>query len=296
MLSNQQKCGSCQDVKRSVQVIWKYNGTAYLKDADLSTPFDIHYDSLEQGSGRQIRNSSNPVESLSIMNCTIPVLNNEILKHFPNLKTLNCMDNTIDEISEDAFEASKGIGRIVFENCKIKRIAENAFNTNQALGTIELRNNLIQELPKKIFYHLINLTRLDLTGNKLNEIDEDIFKHLYKLCQLYVNDNNLLKLNLEKVFNYSPMLHTIGLNGNNFCFDDLLKMIKLKNKLRKSFGSTAKPKERKRDHPILLIEGVECVDEETFAQLVAERKLKQANEQLVRDFGSALNFDGDNRN
>lgn len=260
------------------------SGVAMIINADLSSPSDIRFE-IEN------RDNYHEISRLSIKDTFIPVLNNEILKHFPNLQTISCSNCTIKEISNDAFHALKYLEEIDFQGCKIQAIAENAFNTNQALEKINLNSNLLENLPKTLFYHLVNLQILDLSDNKLKEIDVDGFKHLYKLQYLSVNDNFLLEFNLKKVFEYSPFLRTVGIYGNAFHFDSLLNMIKLKNKFGISLLRNTNDK-RARDYPVLLIGGIDCVDEETFAKLVAKRDLEDAG-QLVKDFDLKLKFDED---
>lgn len=271
------------------------DSSAYIKNINLTEVTDVKF---------EIAEPETQVTELKIENSIIPILSNDIFKHFPDLLAVDLSYCTIGEIGEDAFSGSKNITKINLDGCKLQKITENAFNMNpllviislghnnlkmlhentfnrnQGLKHIDLQNNRLETLPKELFYHLVELETLYLCANKLYNIDVDCFKHLYHLKKLGVLKTDLIDFNFEKLLHYSPMLDTTALRQNDFHFDRLLEIVKLMKK-HKIESFDCGNYNRTIDYPTLHIEGIDCVSAKMHKKLVEKRKLGQDEKNLV---------------
>ena len=191
--------------------------------------------------------SGNPMMSLQSIDNAEEVekltMRNGILEQFQGenyigLSYLDLSNNSIYELSVDAFTNIQDLEYIDLSRNKLKSIHGSIFANNSRLQKIILDHNQLYTLPEFVngeifetymfscgsceleeikdetFHQMTGLVILMLTNNRIGNLNPEMFKYLPSLSVLDVSYNMIISLQTD-VFRHTVSLSTVNIAGNS---------------------------------------------------------------------------------
>lgn len=133
-------------------------------------------------------------------------------KKMLQLEVLDLSQNSIEEISYEAFYDLEKVKEIILKKNQLKSFHWKTFLNNPSLDKIDLSFNQIKPIELNNLRN-INVQKLYLNNNQLNSIPDNSFHEMESLMSISINDNNLEVLN-SSTFMKNPELTTIYASDN----------------------------------------------------------------------------------
>ncbi|XP_073718768.1 leucine-rich repeat LGI family member 2b [Misgurnus anguillicaudatus] len=111
------------------------------------------------------RSIPSDINSLSIVNCSFPEIQEAMFSLMPSLQLLLLSSNSFSAIKEDAFSGLPHLEYLFIEGNNIEDISKYAFRGLRDVTHLSLANNNLKTLPRGLFSDLRSLIELDLRGN-----------------------------------------------------------------------------------------------------------------------------------
>lgn len=183
------------------------------------------------------------VTSLEASDNKISVLSDDVLKVFPNLKSLTMRKNEIRNVDNSLCHADKAkLERLILSYNKINDLAwlKKCASLRQ-LNYLDISENKLTNgvMVDDLFQKLGNLRTLLLEGLQIHTIERKAFSGLYLLKELDLDNNQLTFIPSDALIN-TPNIKILSLNGNlitriepnTFSSMKKLQSIELSNLLR----------------------------------------------------------------
>jgi len=125
------------------------------------------------------------------------VLNEAILKPFPNLMSLNFSYSHVFQLDSNALTHTPLLERLILTGNNIRQLSSDCFQNLTRLHTFHASFDeglVMNSLPKNLFAPLISLTEVDLSGGYLKYIHPNTFQNNSKLKVIKLNNNKLATL------------------------------------------------------------------------------------------------------
>ncbi|XP_034442536.1 leucine-rich repeat LGI family member 2-like [Hippoglossus hippoglossus] len=117
------------------------------------------------GPAHMPRTIPSDINSLSMVNGSIPEITEGMFALMPSLQLLLLNANSLTTIKDDAFSGLPHLEYLFIEGNKIETITKNALRGLRDLTHLSLANNKMRFLPRDLFFDLDSLLELDLRGN-----------------------------------------------------------------------------------------------------------------------------------
>jgi Leucine-rich repeat (LRR) protein len=114
----------------------------------------------------------------------------EVVRQFPNLKTLDLSLNMIVALDADAFSGLQHLSTLRLEDNSISRLADLVFASAPRLEIVNLSGNLVSNLTARTFEGAANVKALRLDSNDISDV-EGIFHAMDRLTWLNVSGNKV---------------------------------------------------------------------------------------------------------
>ena len=164
------------------------------------------------------------LEELSLGNCGLPYLRQELLIAMKNLRRIYLWGNGFKEIPYGIFLGTPYLEELYLWGNNIEHLDENMFTGLSNLRRLDLDRNKIIEIRNNTFKRLPSLQVLHLGENQVFSLYKHTFRHLQKLKVLNLDKNRLTYV-WPKAFHGLGRLVSLGLNNNqiNFITDGTFK-------------------------------------------------------------------------
>ncbi|XP_017017630.3 insulin-like growth factor-binding protein complex acid labile subunit [Drosophila kikkawai] len=136
-----------------------------------------------------------------------------VLKHSPNLHTLDLANCSSGELHADDLSALPNLGYLHLRGGHLPELSDGLFAKLPDLKVLELGGNAISRIPATTFRGLFKLWLLGLQDNNISALPDAIFLQLRKLLHLDLGNNQIETLQ-EGIFAGSPRLQILLLHGN----------------------------------------------------------------------------------
>lgn len=181
-----------------------------------------------------ILNDAVSLETLSVSNNQISMINGDSFTHTPNLQSLDLSRNKITEIREGTFEALYELRFLNLGSNKILQLdAAETFADLTNLETLTLGGNDLSYLSSGIFANLTSLKQLMLNNTKISSIDSDIFTELRSLEVLDLAGNELSEIP-QGCLPTPGSIITLNLDNNKFTSTEDISLANQPNMLSMS--------------------------------------------------------------
>ena len=120
--------------------------------------------------------------------------NKELSKVFENLKTLNILEmssNNLTFIDDETFKGLTSLTHMDLTNNNLKNITINSFSHSSRLRSLFLENNFIAEINPEFFKKNLFLSFLSFKNNSIRYIRNGDFLYLSSLSSLDLSNNNI---------------------------------------------------------------------------------------------------------
>ncbi|KAH8247234.1 hypothetical protein KR038_000738, partial [Drosophila bunnanda] len=136
-----------------------------------------------------------------------------VLRHSPNLHTLDLGNCSSDDLHADDLSALPNLGYLHLRGGHLPELSDGLFAKLPDLKVLELGGNAISRIPDTTFRGLFKLWLLGLQDNNITTLPDGIFLQLRKLLHLDLGNNRIETLQ-EGIFAGSPRLQILLLHGN----------------------------------------------------------------------------------
>lgn len=156
------------------------------------------------------------IESVHVLNSSIPTLTNVFCDTFPNLLQLSIAGQNILEIQKDALDFCTEMTGLSLYGNNIRTLPVELFSRTRNLESIILGRNQITSLDVNLLVNLPLLHALDLQYNNLGSFSPEILRNNNNLAYLLLNGNRLKQLDGRKLIGYVSDVDSIFLEDNDF--------------------------------------------------------------------------------
>ena len=177
------------------------------------------------------------VKSFDLSHNMLTDLKDFIFKEYRILETVYLHDNSIKSVDSRAFYGLANLKIVDMSGNHLQFINSFIFSDNPALQTVSLKRNQLLRYPDSSpILASISITSLDLSGCSLTLVNIDTFSQLPNLRMLNLNSNNLREFNPD-ILNTLTEIRNVDLGNNNWkCDCNIVEVLNLLSKRRKSRG------------------------------------------------------------
>lgn len=241
--------------------------------------------------GRFIPVSDSPfiVKEFEIRNSTVKLLTPDICRQFPNIEKFTASEVGIETLDEDTFKDCHNLREIRILRNNIKRFERNLFNRNTNLELLYFGINQLTQIPSELFQNLNKLEDLGFASMKFDKFPKNVFEDLRNLKVLWVYHDALLDLDAEDILRAMPRLEKIYLRDNDFKCTRLRTILDLFKSRNVTLDKTIwEGNERVRDYTVSYVEGIECIDDAIYDDIVKRRNVSGEDKPLGNRFDDMM--------
>ncbi|XP_045777404.1 protein artichoke-like [Maniola jurtina] len=173
---------SCNDIEHIEGGAFRTTNISYFDVQNNHISGSIDYDTFLGISG----------ESLDLSNGQLTVLGDKAFSSLSShLKYLNISNNSIENITESAFQSLQKLSKL---DLSFNNLIDIDFNTSDLIELTEyyLQSNNIKKITPNMFRNMTSLVKLDMSQNKIVDVDLNSFTELINLNALDISSNNFV--------------------------------------------------------------------------------------------------------
>ncbi|XP_078489178.1 uncharacterized protein LOC100181791 [Ciona intestinalis] len=147
----------------------------------------------------------------------------EVLRHLPNLKSLEVEHANLQTLSISTFQGNPLLQRLSLSNNNLSRVNEDLFIKQRNLLSLNLANNRLHYIPRRVFRKQLKLRELNARGNEIERIATRALRKNIKLQRIRLSRNRittipstLFKTNTDLREVYLDHNHITEISGTTF--------------------------------------------------------------------------------
>uniref|UniRef100_A0A336L998 CSON006663 protein n=1 Tax=Culicoides sonorensis TaxID=179676 RepID=A0A336L998_CULSO len=137
---------------------------------------------------------------------------NELFTQCPTIETLSLNNSSIMVLNENIFTGAFALKELYLTQNNIREVKSETFDGAYHLSVLDLSKNLIEIIAPDTFKKLTKLMTLDLSENKLKTLDIKLLQDCTSLSRLVLKQNQIINLELHFT---SRILQLIDVSSNN---------------------------------------------------------------------------------
>lgn len=214
---------------------------------------------------------------LIVTNSTLAGFSREFCDTFPNLRQISTIGVGLEILDADALESCNDLRYLQAFDNHITDLPEQFFRYNRVIQEIDFHDNKIKHIHPTQFRGLKRLNALTLSSNEIEEFPVDSITDT-SLLTLELQTNDITYLDVESIVDKLPNLQVIGYQNNELACVRVVEFNKMTEE--RNIHIIRRAEERIRYHDTLVVDGITCLPDVSWAAVEYRRLKEQDHSQL----------------